>query len=116
MSDIKQQIAMTVLNEMMRSSFFSICAVNDAADVLGANPRLSESYTQLKALHCVHWDRMPRAVRLLVPQMIADCLALPPQFTLTEERPVGSITLLLPAIDAPEKKSLTRRIMERLSA
>lgn len=116
MSDIKHQIAALALNKMMRSAFFDICAVNEAAEVLGANPRLSDNYASLRALHCVHWNQMPREIRELVPQMIADCLALPAQFSLEPSKPAPVSPLILEAIDVTAKKPLVKRILARLTA
>lgn len=126
MSELKLKIAALALNEMMRSSFFSICAVNDAADVLGCNAKLSAHYDSLRALHCINWRNMPKEVREAVPMMIAECLALPPQFVLADEKPLPAALPLLQALDVTaiqrdevelqSRRPLLKRIFARLAA
>lgn len=125
MNELKMKIAALALNEMMRKPFFSICAVTDAADVLGCNPRLSVHYDDLRALHCIDWRRMPEELRRAVPVMIAECLALPPQFILADEKPLPTMLPLLQALSVmpgqealaqnPSKRPLLKRIFARLA-
>jgi hypothetical protein len=114
--DVRLQIAALTLNEMMKSSFFSICAVTDAAKVLGCNPHLSEYYDQLRALHCVHWNRMPASVRRAIPDMIMQCLALPPEFVLATEKPAAQAFPMLVMANVEEAKLVPRKrsLVQRL--
>lgn len=85
--ELKQEIAITVLNNMMRESYFSICAVRDAANLLGI-PVNGEAYDALKALHCVDYSRMSPVVRQAIPQLIAEVFNRPDifQFQLPSQR------------------------------
>jgi hypothetical protein len=89
MSDeLKQQIALTALNEMMRGNHFNICAIDRVADMLGVNARASDAHRTLCPLHCVDWDKMPQQVREAVPGLIQECLGVAPVFqfkTITPE-------------------------------
>jgi hypothetical protein len=89
MSDeLKQQIAVTALNEMMRGNHFNICAIDRVADMLGVNARASEAHRTLCPLHCIDWNKMPPQVREAVPGLIQECLGVAPVFqfkTITPE-------------------------------
>lgn len=86
-AELKQEIAITALNNMMRKSFFSICEVRDAANILGI-PVHGEAYNALKALHCVNYADMSPAVRQAIPHLIAECFNRPDifQFQLPSQR------------------------------
>lgn len=76
MNPLLIQTAANVLNEMMRSSFFSICEVKKAADILGHTP-VGDAYATLQKLHCVHWHLMPKELRDSIPQLITEALGTP---------------------------------------
>ena len=101
----KAEVAIVAINEMMKKSFFSICAVDRAADVLGVRPR-KESYDMLHALHCVNFSSMPRSLQEKIPYLIADCLGDPPafQFGRTEPLPVVNIVAETVSNKAEESK------------
>lgn len=74
MSDhIKQLVAITALNEMMRSGFFSICTIDKVGSLLCLDVR-NDSYKILSVLHCVSFSNMPPEVRSAIPGLINDCL------------------------------------------
>ena len=85
--ELKQEIAITVLNNMMRKSFFSICEVRDTASMLGI-PVNGEAYETLRTLHCVEFSAMSPAVRQAIPQLIAEVFNRPDifQFQLPSQR------------------------------
>jgi hypothetical protein len=85
--ELKQEIAITALNNMLRKSFFSICEVRDAANLLGI-PANGEAYDTLKALHCVDYANMSPAVRQAIPQLISEVFNRPDifQFQLPSQR------------------------------
>lgn len=90
-NELRQLTAVTALNAMMSKSFFSICAVRDAGDLLNIPVRHSESYLILEALHCVDFNKMPTQLREQIPSLINDCLSCGPEFTFivpTEKRTV----------------------------
>jgi len=113
---LHQQVAMTALNKMMRSSFFSICAINDAGLALGVEPRQHPSYDLLAPLHCVDWRAMPDQVRKAIPGLIMDCLSIEAcQFEPKGETVADARMLVLQqAVDPP--KPFIKRIFARLAA
>ncbi len=96
-TELKQEIAITALNSMMRKSYFSICAVRDAAKILEV-PINCEAYNTLNALHCVDFADMSPAVRQAIPHLIAECFNRPDifQFQLPSQRPVIEAAVVSP--------------------
>lgn len=76
--ELKAMAAAAILNKTFESSFFSICAVRDAAEMLGRNPHCEE-FTLLYGLHCVSYAKMPRELREKIPGLVALCLGLESQ-------------------------------------
>ncbi len=73
MDDIKALAALTALNEMFAGNHLSICTIDKVATLLGVHPE-PDAYSALSALHCVHWNRMPRELRDRVPALIQQAL------------------------------------------
>lgn len=73
-NDTKAMIAIAALNKMFEGSHFSICTIDNVAKMLGVRPP-KDAYDQLHALHCVHWNEMPRELRDRVTTLIQECLA-----------------------------------------
>lgn len=73
MDDVKALAALTALNEMFAGNHLNICTIDKVAKLLGVHPE-REAYDTLHALHCVHWDRMPRDLRDRVPALIQQAL------------------------------------------
>jgi len=73
MDDLKAIAALTALNEMFEGAHFSICTIDKVAKLLGVHPEV-EAYNTLHALHCIHWNRMPRELRDRVPALIQQAL------------------------------------------
>lgn len=66
-------VAITALNNMFESGHFSICTIDSVAKVLGVIPD-AEAYETLRPLHCVDWQKMPKALRDRVPGLIQQAL------------------------------------------
>lgn len=117
---MKQQIAMTALNEMMSKSYFSICAVRDAAELLGVNPRRSEAYQLLSPLHTIDWRAMSPEVRAMVPQLIMEVLQdKAGQFQFVDPSSPADAAppaLALSGLDLRPKESLMRRLFARMTS
>lgn len=61
------------LNNMFNSSFFSICEVRECAKLLRVSTTFtSRTMDRLSALHCTHWDKMPRELVECIPEMISE--------------------------------------------
>lgn len=73
MDEIKAAAALTALNEMFQGSHLNICTIDRVAKLLGVHPE-REAYDTLHALHCVHWDKMPRDLRNQIPALIQQAL------------------------------------------
>lgn len=102
----KRTVALTTLNNMMRKSFFSICAVRDAAELLGARTD-GEAFRVLHALHCTDWGLMPAEVRNAVPGLIQEALGdVAPRFY--DVAPPVLLTIDVHAVTAPKKTLLQR--------
>ena len=79
MDNLKDLSALTALNNMMEKGWFSICTIDDVAALLEVNPR-GETYTILRPLHCIHFDKMPAELRDAIPGLIQQCLGIAPIF------------------------------------
>ena len=54
---LAQQIAIATIQKMLSGSFFSVCAIHRACDVMNKTlDKETENY--LQALHCVHFNKM----------------------------------------------------------
>ena len=104
MSDLKQQIALTSLNNMMDKGYFDICTVDSVAELLGVNAK-GDAYSMLRPLHCVHWDKMPPEVREAVPGLIQECLGVAPVFKFKTLE-----ALVIDVGPAPKKASVLQRL------
>lgn len=74
-NELKALAAATILNKLLKNSFFNICDVDRAADVLGHNQHCEE-YELLRGLHCVDYAKMPRALREKIPGLVQTCLGI----------------------------------------
>lgn len=115
MEHLKRLSAETALNNMMASGHFSICAVRDAAKLLGVNPQ-GDAYDILQPLHCIDWDKMPAALRDAVPGLIEQCIGMQPTyvFRLSEPRDARRVVDITPRADAlPEPRRGFLRLLGR---
>lgn len=98
-TELKHEIALTAINKMMASDFFSICALDRASEVLQINIRGEAAYTALHALHCVHFKDMSPALRQSIPHLIAECFNRPDifQFQLPSQRITIDVVTSTPA-------------------
>lgn len=92
-TDLQKEIAITAINTMMKRSFFSICAIDKAAKILGMNVQHSPAYNALHALHCVDFADMSSNVRRAIPEMIKECFLESDvfQFPLPNTKPAVSV-------------------------
>ena len=74
-TELQKEVAIVAINDMMKKSWFSICALDRAAKVLNMNISRSQSYAALHALHCVDFADMSPTLRRAIPEMIKDCFA-----------------------------------------
>lgn len=92
-TDLRDIAAVTALNKMMDQGWFSICTIDNVAKLLGRNPK-GQAYDILNALHCVHFDKMPKELRDAIPALIEQCLDCAPthRFTSVSRHRVIDIT------------------------
>jgi hypothetical protein len=72
-TDLQQLAALAALNKMMAGGYFDICTIDKIAKMFGVMPE-QEAYTSLRALHCVHFDKMPRELYASIPALIQQAL------------------------------------------
>lgn len=80
MEDLKKLAAMTALNNMLQQGHFSICAVDDAAKLLGMRNGRCDAYNTLHALHCIDYAKMPKELRDAIPGLIQQVLGVEPVY------------------------------------
>lgn len=81
---IQQAAVFTALNHMMSKEWFDICTIRDCAAILGIQPRETEAYKLLNALHCIPFAKMPPVVRESIVPLIKECLGVEPNQLFTE--------------------------------
>jgi hypothetical protein len=108
MSDLKQMAALAALNKMMSGGYFDICTIDSIIKMLGvtADP---DAYTTLRAIHCVHFDKMPRELYASIPALIQRVLSGAQVFQF--ELRAGPDVPLLSGLIEQKKKPLLMRIL-----
>jgi hypothetical protein len=71
--NIKNMAALIALNNMMSKGYFDICTIDSVGELLGVSVRC-ESYSVLKVLHCVYFEKMPPDLRNAIPELINKCI------------------------------------------
>lgn len=112
MDDLKQLAALTALNEMMASNYFSICTIDKIAQMLGVNPK-GEAYNVLHTLHCIDWAKMPQPLREAVPGLIQQCLSIAPAYQF-KGPPTRKEPELRTIIDVPIEQKPKRGLLRLL--
>lgn len=116
-TDLQKEIAITAINTMMKRSFFSICAIDKAAKVLGMTMHRGPAYNALHALHCVDFADMSPNVRRAIPEMIKECFSESDvfQFPLPNTKPAvpaaGLNVIDVDAVLTEKKSSFWKRLM-----
>lgn len=87
MNDLREMAALTALNNMMDKGYMDICCVDSVGALMGIKPSAHESYTLLRPLHCVQFDKMPAALREAIPSLVQDCLGVSPTYRFKSARP-----------------------------
>ena len=114
-ADLKELAAVTALNDMMGKGWFSICTIDNVGQMLGRNPR-GEAYDILRSLHCIHFDKMPPALRDEIPRLIEQCLNCAPthRFATVQQHRVIDITPPAAAAETPREEAPRRGLMRLL--
>ena len=68
-TDLKELAAVAALNAMMAKGWMDICTIRSVAEMLGRDPR-GDAFGILRSLHCIHFDKMPPALREEIPRLI----------------------------------------------
>lgn len=113
-TDLKELAAVTALNAMMAKGWMDICTIRSVAEMLGRDPR-GDAFGILHSLHCIHFDKMPPALRDAIPALIEQCLDCAPthRFTTVQRHRVIDITPPAAARE-PERAGEPRRGLLRL--
>lgn len=92
MIDMKEacaQTAVTIINKMFKSSFFDICAVDRASQLLGVAEK-SEAYVKLRPLHCINWTDMAPGLADEVKRLTVAHLTVQPDYFDMNFSPINS--------------------------
>lgn len=81
-TDLRELAAVTALNAMMAKGWMDICTIRSVAEMLGRDPR-GDAFGILHSLHCIHFDKMPPALRDAIPALIEQCLDCAPTHRFT---------------------------------
>lgn len=72
----EQQVILHSLKKLYSDNFFSICVVNEIADMLGKPIRGSRRYKALAAIHCIYWADMTPDFRKSVREEVEGILGI----------------------------------------
>lgn len=73
----KQLVAKAAIENLFRKDWFDITVLRHVCELAGASTR-SPAYNALQALHCVHYDTMPDALKQQLPHLVREALLPPP--------------------------------------
>ncbi len=73
----KQLIAKSAIENLFRKDWFDITVMRHVCELAGVSTR-SPAYNALQALHCVHYDTMPHALKQQLPHLVREALLPPP--------------------------------------
>lgn len=76
MNDENKRMAAFAIEQMYKSSHFSITAVRDAAKLMSRHPG-GGAYDKLHPLHCVHWGDIPEDIMQMIPVWMNEVLGGP---------------------------------------
>ena len=76
MPETQQLVLRTATRKLFDQSYFDICTVDKLMKLIGTHAN-TPAYTQLSALHCVHYADMPKDLRERIPHLVRECLAGP---------------------------------------
>ena len=89
--DVKHVAAVTALNHMMKKGWVDVCCIDSVAKILGVAPNRAAREV-LHALHCVNFGDMPQQLRDSIPDLVSECLGVPPTYLFTTLRRVETAT------------------------
>ena len=71
MENLDKIIIQTALDEMLKSSYFSVCTIDKCLKVANIKPK-QIPYDRISALHCMKYNVMPKELYDSLPQMLAE--------------------------------------------
>lgn len=83
MTDLTKISVQVALKKMVSQGYFDICTIDGILKLTGSLPH-SETYNQLRLIHCVHYKEMPNELLEAIPDMISRCVN-SPKFDFTIE-------------------------------
>lgn len=108
MDDLKQQAAVAALNKMMAKGYFDICTIDSLAKLFDVVPD-PDAYAILRAVHCVHYNAMPRELYANLPALIQRVLGGEPvfQFEIRKREPLALV------LEGPARAGEIRELEEK---
>lgn len=71
--ETRRLVVTQALDQLFTNRFFDICELDSVLKIVGKRKGV-EAYNLLRALHCVHYDKMNPALRDRIPQLVNECL------------------------------------------
>ncbi len=76
MGDFRLMAVQAALNKMVTQGYFDITTIDNIAKLMELVPDRKQ-YTELRLLHCVHYDQMPAEMISMLPEKIMALLRSP---------------------------------------
>jgi hypothetical protein len=76
MGDFRLMAVQAALNKMVTQGYFDITTIDNIAKLMDLVPDRKQ-YTELRLLHCVHYDQMPAEMIEMLPEKIMAILRSP---------------------------------------
>lgn len=70
------EIAKVALENMFAKQYFDICALDGLGDMMGVNVQQHHKYPELRALHCVHYNKMSPQLKAYVRNTVLEILSM----------------------------------------
>lgn len=104
MDELKELAALTALNNMMEKGYLDVSCIRNVGELLGIKPEQHRSWLILQPLHCMNFNKMPKALQEAIPQLVQDVLGVSPTYTFKSVTAGQLLEVLTPVKDdAPVK-------------
>lgn len=76
--DPRTEIARLQLEKILGGSWFSICDLESLGNILGVNVQQHHKYSELRAMHCLHYSKMSPELKAYLRDTILEVLSMEP--------------------------------------